>query len=92
MAAGRHFEKKENLSHYFSLLRHVHQIWHAGGHGQPATSTYVTFGLQQNPRWRPSANMKNGKSQKLDHYLRFSHKFFNKTANIIYKKNCKQFI
>jgi len=29
---------------------------------------------------------KNGKSQKADSYLRCLHKFFNKNANIIYKK------
>jgi len=49
-AGGRHFEKKNGksplLSHYLSYL---HQIWYAGRHGQPATSPYITFGLQQNP-------------------------------------------
>jgi len=60
--------------------------------GSPQRALTVIFGLKQNPRWRPTAILKNGKSQKPDSYLRCLHKFFNKTSNIIYKKNCKQFI
>jgi len=44
------------------------------------------LGLKQSQRWRLAAILKNGKSKKLDSYLRCLHKFFNKTANSIYKK------
>ena len=44
----------------------------------PWTAPYVTFGLQQNPRRRPAANLKkkNGKSQELGRYLRCLHKIW----------------
>ena len=84
---------KKGKSPYLSrCFRYLHQIWCALGHWHPAGSPCVIFGLQQNPRWRPAPFWKSGKSQKLDSYLRCLHKFFSKTANIIYKKNYKQFI
>jgi len=54
--------------------------------GSDLMTTGASFDLYQNPRWRPATILKNGKSQKPDICLRCLHKFFNKTANIIYKK------
>ena len=51
---------KKGKSPYLRFFRYLHQIWCAGGHGQPATYTDVISGLQQNPRWRPAAILKNG--------------------------------
>jgi len=85
------FRKTENRNNSAAIWAIVTKFRRDGRHGQCATCRNAIFELNQNPRWRPAPFWKNGKSQKLDSYLRCLHKFFSKTANIIYK-NCKQFI
>jgi len=40
-------------------LRYLHQIWCAGTYGQSAACRDVILELQQHPRWRPTAILKN---------------------------------
>jgi len=85
MAAGRQLEKRK-----IAISQPLFEI------SSPNLVCWWTLAARTVPLcqfWNTTKSMmaagailKNGKSQKLDSYLRCLHKFFSKTANIIYKK------
>jgi len=85
MSAGQHLEKKENR-HISTVVSDIFTkfgvLLDIGSPHRPLVSFLDYNKIQDGGR----RHFVNGKSQNLDSHLRCLHKFFSKTANIIYKK------